>query len=614
MANRYSTPAQAQFMNTYVPIPFDNILQAGLSRQQQYNTGQAVVDNAQTQAEALKYIPGSKDQDFITNDVIRTVKEVVDEFGSQDFSDPVIMRAVNKRLQSIDRNRVNRTQQSAEAHSQYLQDVRKLGLAGKGAEYLNKFDPSNFSSEFDVFNQTPEARLDYKAAAEGYFNNMDEKYLGTTDVDKKAGIKGLLHGIPKSELLSRAGEITEDYMNSAEGQQHIKQFQHNGVPEEEIPSMIQNYIRNIALEKSKTRVTSTYADPNFKGGEDNKGVTASSYVPGIGVTQAGVGAKRRQLNKNIKGVEDYSDFTVNYVTDSGKEVSGYRKLAGKIDKALLGTLKPLQMFFGKDVIDRMNENSTKERVFKDDISKINFESLLVKAADYTQTPINDLIDKPIKEQDAVINSYLKDFQTEAKFPDTKEITNTDKVKWLNNVVLGEDTKGNKLAKLRTWYDPETPTGTAIDYTEVSKEYPRDEYNYTISHELSPYNPIMPSAYMVDIEDKTGNTVKTMYMSGPERNEGDNYLETSATQNQAKFTLYNQMFSEPTGRVLFTDSYKGEPITLEGMALNKGKVMLNVRDKNNEIIGSINIDNPGSTELSTTDAVIQNLQTILSDIK
>ncbi len=611
MPNRFDQPAEAQFVNTYVPIPFQELQQAGLAKQQQFNVGQQRLDIAQAEAEQLKYIADSQDEQYIKNEVIGTVNEIADEFEGRDYSDPTVMRSINKRLRTIDKQRVDRIQQSAASYGQFQQDVRKLGLQGKDAPYLNQFDPSQFSSEFGTFTQTPEARLDYKAAAESYFNNMAEKYLGTIDVEP--GIKGIVHGIPDAELVTRAGEIAGDYMNSPDGRQHAQQFLYMGATEEEIPALMQDYIINIAREKGKSRVTSTFADPSFKA---QQGLQGDSFVPGTLVSIAGTPDSDRKLRGQIQKVSDLADYTIGYTDEKGKKVSSYRQLAGKIDKWLLGNTnrETLVTLFGEEVIDRMDEKVTTTKRFKSDEEKDVYNNLTVKAADYNNIPVEEILNLKLSEQDDIINSYLKDFQTKGLAPDLREITNPDKSEWLNNVVLAKDKKGNILASGREWYDPTDPIGTFKQYNEITKEFPPSENEYFISHELNDYNPIMESGYSVQIIDKeSGQPVKEVYMSGPTRSEGGNTLERSKEQAKLKHSLYNQMFTNPTGRVLITDTFKGQPFLIEGTSLNAGKINLSIKDANNNTIGVVDINNPGQSEQEAMMRVENELQAIFSEL-
>lgn len=220
---RFDTPAQAQFMNTYSPVPFQEIMQAGLAKQGQYNVGASGFEEAQAQAEQLKYISGSEDEKYITGTVLPTFQELADEFATQDFGDPTVIRALNKRIRGLDKQRISRIQQSEQAHQQYQQDIRKLGLQGKSASYLNQFDPSTFSSEYGIFNQTPQAAVDFGKEAASYFDQLRDTAI---DYDPNTG--QMVSGVSMDHVEQIAKGNLNEFMRTEAGRQAVISGQHQG--------------------------------------------------------------------------------------------------------------------------------------------------------------------------------------------------------------------------------------------------------------------------------------------------------------------------------------------------------------------------------------------------
>ena len=52
--NRYDQPIDSQFINTYVPIPFEQMLQAGAMKQQRYDQSAAAIDQSIANATVTK--------------------------------------------------------------------------------------------------------------------------------------------------------------------------------------------------------------------------------------------------------------------------------------------------------------------------------------------------------------------------------------------------------------------------------------------------------------------------------------------------------------------------------------------------------------------------------
>ena len=222
--NRYDTPAQAQFINTYVPIPFEDMLKAGVAKQDIYNKNRTGFETAQAQAEQLKYIPGSKDEEYIKNIVLPTFENVADKYSTQDFSDPNIVRQINKEIQTnVDRERVRRIQESHKGYEQFNKELGVLGSKGALAPYLNQFDPSSFDSQYDIFNKRAEAALDFNKEAESYFNQLRDTHLG---YNQETGM--MVSGVtPKIvEDVTRAN--LNEFMASPTGQQAILAMKYQG--------------------------------------------------------------------------------------------------------------------------------------------------------------------------------------------------------------------------------------------------------------------------------------------------------------------------------------------------------------------------------------------------
>ena len=61
MVNLYDQPAQAQFMQTYVPVPFEELMQAGAMQQQRWEEGIKAEDALQTDFGNIQYLRNVSD-------------------------------------------------------------------------------------------------------------------------------------------------------------------------------------------------------------------------------------------------------------------------------------------------------------------------------------------------------------------------------------------------------------------------------------------------------------------------------------------------------------------------------------------------------------------------
>lgn len=305
---RFDTPAEAQFMNTYSPIPFDEMLQAGLMRQQQYNQGQSFVDEAQVNAENIKYIPGSEDERYVTGTVLPTVKEIVDKYTGQDLSQPQVMRAISKELRGLDTQRVSRIGESRTAWDQAQATKRQLTAAGKYQPYLYDENVQDFSSEFSIYDRTPEQAVDYKEAAKKYFDNMPKQFLYESVINEQNGIMGMFKGVSKSGIKGRAAEGVDAFMGTTAGTQYGKYLASQGIAKEDIRAATQEFLVEAGNEFYGPELSGTYKIPqeDLTGGGNQQDFVNDQSLPFDLRTQPSSinNVAYKNLSKNAEAVQD----------------------------------------------------------------------------------------------------------------------------------------------------------------------------------------------------------------------------------------------------------------------------------------------------------------------
>ena len=88
MVTRYDKPSESNIQQTYVPIPFDQMMEAGKVMAQQYETGMDALQKVYDDTYNIKYIPGSKDEQYVKQYVIPAAKDVFTKYISQDMGNP----------------------------------------------------------------------------------------------------------------------------------------------------------------------------------------------------------------------------------------------------------------------------------------------------------------------------------------------------------------------------------------------------------------------------------------------------------------------------------------------------------------------------------------------
>ena len=211
-------PAQAQFMNTYVPIPFQEMQEAVATRQARLDENLGRMNMANASAQNLNYISNSKDERYIKGEVQPGMENIVTEFSNQDLSDPTVYNALRAKMSStLDKGRIKDIQGSHAAWQQNQEIVRKLKAQGKYQEALDLQDPAkDYDSRTGVYNYQSEAALDIRKAAEQYFNNLK------ADTRINPEKMEIWSGIGSAKIKGAAQENLRSFLDSKEGEQAVR--------------------------------------------------------------------------------------------------------------------------------------------------------------------------------------------------------------------------------------------------------------------------------------------------------------------------------------------------------------------------------------------------------
>jgi len=223
MPSIYDVPAESNVINTYVPIPFQEIVQAGTARQQRYEQGLAGLEQVQTESQLLRGIPG-QDERYIKEQVIPTINEIAEKYINKDLSDPAVTRQISRDLRTnINRGAVNKIQESYKNYQKYLDTLSSMGAAGRTPVPELLTDPSKHSTlRSGVFSAIPEAALDIELQATEYFKNLGPQFLGAIEVDPVTGTRGLKQGVVVPMVSKRAEESVDNFLKTPEGSQLIR--------------------------------------------------------------------------------------------------------------------------------------------------------------------------------------------------------------------------------------------------------------------------------------------------------------------------------------------------------------------------------------------------------
>lgn len=214
MINRYDLPAQASFINTYSPVPFDDILKAGLTKQGRADANRMGFEQSVADSQNLDYMPNSEDQNYVLG--LRTkLEEIRDSYIDRDYDNPEVVRQIYSDIRrNVNKDRLDKIQRSAKGYREYQQQAAKSKAEGRSL--FEEFDPTGYDSQTGIFNMQPEALHNYAEKKRQYFNDRE------TDVytDPKTG---RMYEYRNANLLNKiTADSVEDYAKSTEGSQEIR--------------------------------------------------------------------------------------------------------------------------------------------------------------------------------------------------------------------------------------------------------------------------------------------------------------------------------------------------------------------------------------------------------
>lgn len=299
MANIYDQPAQAQFINTYAPIPFQEIVQAGQARQQRYDINKAAFDTMAEQAESLKGIPSSEDETYISGTVLPTIRELSDVYAGRDYGDPEVIRDIHNKLKSkINKRLVSDIQTSYQNWMSNQQNIAKLKATGHYQPYL-EIPYSGYSTEQrGIYTDITPASLDYRKNAQEYFRDIRDSVLTSPDTSGKYYI-----GVGDTKIQAVAKEGTQSFLESPQGRQKIQEYRYRTgdytTPESDIAY---NYLLDVGEEYKRANI---HFVPGYAMETQEEKIPSNLNLVHTLRTQPTdvTGVSWKELNSNVKDYE-----------------------------------------------------------------------------------------------------------------------------------------------------------------------------------------------------------------------------------------------------------------------------------------------------------------------
>lgn len=295
MVTRYDKPADSNIQQTYTPIPFDQMMQAGQMMAQQYEQGMDTLQKVYDDTYNIKYIPGSKDEEYVKGQVIPAAKEIFTKYISQDMGNPIVRRQAMIDLNSrIDKNRIGKIQESWQGWAENQKWRQKLQAEGR---YDKDFDTSDIGYNTEVsgvYSKLTPAALNLREKKETYMNNL----RGSRYVDSKTG--EIREYIDDSQIKAMANAGYEDYMKSGEGRQDILKYRKNtGDTKTSDELVAYKLLYDAGQEKKYNEVSGFVPEYMMKGNDDLYGLGSPEALATVDIP--GSKLKASDFITKIKG-------------------------------------------------------------------------------------------------------------------------------------------------------------------------------------------------------------------------------------------------------------------------------------------------------------------------
>ena len=226
-ANMYDQAAQAQFINTYVPINFGELYRIGAAQKQAVDQA-AEQFTTQLQKFGEFRSPSRVDTENYYNMTIG--REDFQNAINQMVSNPDYMKDVSNRAQlqslinSVDYAALSQLKESADYQRMGLQTRAKMKAEGRLKDSWDKSDIANYDTlgTGKIFDDiTPVAYMNLNELSTPYFNDLKPGFLGTDYVN---GTRYVVTGNNMEDLMAVATAKFNDLIDTPQGQKYFEEY------------------------------------------------------------------------------------------------------------------------------------------------------------------------------------------------------------------------------------------------------------------------------------------------------------------------------------------------------------------------------------------------------
>lgn len=221
--NRYDSPAQAEFINTYVPIPFEQLYTLG--RQAKENVDKALSAYSTALDKWAEFqSPSAIDTQEYYNETYGRALPVAEEMSRNlDMLKTAEGRAkIYSIINNTDRAKLSMLRQSAENLKQRQKVNQQLMLTGKYNPDWHDVDFANYNTlNSGIYNDvSPLAYQSIKELTDNYVNNLKDSFISRSG--------GFIHtGVTGDQVRQILDKNRSGILSTPEAQMHMKMYVKN---------------------------------------------------------------------------------------------------------------------------------------------------------------------------------------------------------------------------------------------------------------------------------------------------------------------------------------------------------------------------------------------------
>lgn len=262
MVNRYDNPAQAEFMNTYVPIPFEQLYKLG--KEAKEDVEQAMKDYTSTLDKWGEFIsPSQKDMQTYYNETVGRFAPIASEMAAnpEAWKDASFRAKMYSTINNTDRAKLSGLKQSADFMRERLKVNQKLMLENKFNEMWHGIDFTNYdTTKQGVFQDvSPLAYKSVRDLSDPYMKHLEPGYIKTEGSYD-------YYGNTKGDIEKTIAANFNDIVNTPEARKHMEMYmKQTGADAKTAMQWFQNELVDTNLDRTERwkRVANDFAKMDY---------------------------------------------------------------------------------------------------------------------------------------------------------------------------------------------------------------------------------------------------------------------------------------------------------------------------------------------------------------